>query len=69
MEQVEGNNIIIIIFFISSTSEEHTVFDKYISDTKTHNASNDVLPNRKILLYNMNEFHFQNKDIDTFDSL
>ena len=34
MEQVEGNNIIIIIIFISSTSEEHTVFDKYISDTK-----------------------------------
>ena len=70
-----GLVIIIIIIFISSTSDKHTVFDKYISDTKKHthnsyihmystnNASNDVLPNRKILLDNINEFHFQTKTL------
>ena len=58
------------------------MFDKYIAIQKNiihiyihlymysiNNASNDVLSNRRIILDNMNDFHIQDKYIDTFDSL
>ena len=64
--------MLIIIFFISSTCEEHTMFDKYISNSKKDNSYihvctsliiRPVLSNRRILLDNMNIFFFKTKTL------
>ena len=63
-----------MIFFISSTSEEHTVFDKYISDTKNHIINIYICTaliicpmmyyqTEKNLLDNINEVHLQTKTL------